>query len=114
LFIVADDLGWNDVGYHDSIIKTPTIDSLAAEGIILENFYSNPQCTPSRISLLSGRYPIYLGMQHHVLHNGQAYGMDLRVKTLGDIMKDDGYSTHYIGKWQLAVQLGVNTNRTRI
>lgn len=48
LFIVADDLGWHDVGYHDSELRTPTIDKLAQEGIKLENYYVEYVCTPSR------------------------------------------------------------------
>lgn len=58
LFILADDLGWNDVGYHQSDIKTPTIDKLAAGGVRLENYYVQPICTPSRSQLLSGRYQV--------------------------------------------------------
>ncbi len=56
LFILADDLGWGDVGYHGSVIKTLTIDRLAKEGIELNQHYVYPQCTPTRVGLLTGRY----------------------------------------------------------
>ena len=58
LFILADDYGWHDVGYHGSEIKTPALDKLAAEGVKLENYYVQPICTPSRSQLLSGRYQV--------------------------------------------------------
>ena len=61
LLIVADDLGWSDVGFHGSVIKTPNIDNLAREGVILDNYYVQPLCTPTRSALMTGRYPIHTG-----------------------------------------------------
>ena len=52
LFILADDLGWIDVGFHGSKIHTPNIDSLAKDGVILDNYYVQPVCTPARGSLI--------------------------------------------------------------
>src|SRR3954468_22761963 len=54
--IVADDLGWNDVGYHGSPIKTPNLDRLAASGVRMEQHYVAPVCSPTRTALMSGRY----------------------------------------------------------
>ena len=61
LFILADDLGWGDVSYHGSDIRTPTIDRLAESGIQLEQHYVCPMCTPTRVSFLTGRYPSRFG-----------------------------------------------------
>lgn len=58
LLIVADDLGFNDVGYHGSNIKTPHLDNLALSGVRLENYYVQSTSTPTRAALLTGRYPV--------------------------------------------------------
>ena len=61
LFVLADDLGWIDVGYHGSRARTPNIDELAADGVILDNYYVQAVCTPTRAALMTGRYPIHTG-----------------------------------------------------
>ena len=61
LLIVVDDLGWSDVGFYNPQINTPNIDHLASEGVILDNYYVQPICTPTRAALLSGMYPIHTG-----------------------------------------------------
>src|SRR5262245_8383334 len=75
LFIVADDLGWKDVGFHGSDIKTPNIDSLAAGGTKLEQYYVQPMCTPTRAALMTGRYPFRYGLQTAVIPAGSSYGL---------------------------------------
>lgn len=64
LFVLVDDLGWSDVSFHGSKIKTPNVDKLASEGVILESYYVQPICSPTRSALLSGRYPIHTGEYH--------------------------------------------------
>ena len=61
LLILVDDLGWSDVGFHGSKIRTPNVDKLASDGVILDNYYVQPYCTPTRGSLMTGRYPIHTG-----------------------------------------------------
>lgn len=61
LFVLVDDLGWSDVSFHGSKIKTPNVDKLASEGVILGSYYVQPICSPTRGALLSGRYPIHIG-----------------------------------------------------
>ncbi|XP_077868272.1 arylsulfatase B-like [Saccoglossus kowalevskii] len=101
LFILADDLGWHDVGYHDSEIQTPNIDMLAAEGVKLENYYVTPLCTPSRAVLMTGRYLIHSGMQHGVLVAQNPRCLPTDEILLPQMLKDSGYSTHMVGKWHL-------------
>lgn len=100
--IVADDLGWNDVGFHGSKrIPTPNIDPLAKEGIILDNYYVLPTCTPSRSAIMTGRYGIHTGMQSDTIYAPNAWGVGLEEKFLPQYLKPLGYQTHAVGKWHL-------------
>ena len=62
LFILVDDLGWYDVGYHNPKIQTPNINKLAKDGVKLDNYYVQQVCTPTRGSIMTGRYPIHTGI----------------------------------------------------
>lgn len=101
LFIIADDLGYNDIGYHNSEIKTPVLDKLAHEGVKLENYYVQPLCSPTRSQLMTGRYQIRTGIQHSLFWPLQPNGLPLGDPTLADKLKEAGYSTHAVGKWHL-------------
>ncbi|KAG0412255.1 hypothetical protein HPB47_010615 [Ixodes persulcatus] len=91
--------GWDDVSFHGSPqIPTPNMDVLAADGIILNNYYVQPTCTPSRAALMTGLYPIHTGMQHSVLQPAQPYGLPLEVTIMPQHFKNLGYETHMIGK----------------
>ena len=101
VFIMADDLGNADVGYHGSDIKTPNIDKLANEGVRLENFHSMPVCTPSRAALMTGRYPMRYGLQTLVIFPNHTYGLPTNEWSLPQALKEAGYSTYMVGKWHL-------------
>ncbi|XP_060597804.1 arylsulfatase J-like [Ruditapes philippinarum] len=100
IFIIADDLGYNDVGYHGSEIKTPNLDQLAMSGVRLENYYVQPVCTPTRGQLLTGRYQIYTGL-NWVLWPATPAGLTLDYPTIADKLREAGYATHMVGKWHL-------------
>jgi arylsulfatase A-like enzyme len=101
--IVADDLGWGDVGYHGvaADVKTPNIDKLAASGVRLEQFYVQPLCTPTRAALMTGRYPLRYGLQSFVIPTALSYGLPTDERTLPQALKAAGYRTAIVGKWHL-------------
>lgn len=72
-------------------------------GIQLNKLYGGPSCTPSRSSLMTGKYASTLGLQHEVHFNDQPYGLGLNEKTIGDHMRRGGYRTHLIGKWNMGL-----------
>eukprot|EP00116_Pleurobrachia_bachei_P009942 sb/3470204/ len=101
IFIFADDLGYNDVGFQGSDISTPVLDNLAENGVILEQHYGQPMCAPSRASFISGRYPIHTGFHEANIQQGELWGLDTDEYTVGEMFQHYGYSTHAIGKWHL-------------
>ncbi|MCC6891021.1 MAG: arylsulfatase [Hyphomicrobiales bacterium] len=101
VYIVADDLGWKDVGFHGSDIRTPNIDKLAQDGARLEQFYVQPMCTPTRAALLTGRYPFRYGLQTLVIPTPSKYGLPTDEWLLPQALKEAGYKTVMVGKWHL-------------
>lgn len=97
LIIIADDLGWSDIGFNGSDVKSPNIDKLAQGGAILANNYATPTCTPTRVGLFTGKYPSRYGIL------APAYGevIDQGDSTLASLLSSKGYSTHIVGKWHL-------------
>lgn len=101
VFLLADDLGWADVGFHGGEIKTPHLDRLAAEGARLDRFYVQPVCSPTRAALMTGRYPMRYGLHVGVVRPWATYGLPLDERILPQALKEAGYRTAITGKWHL-------------
>jgi arylsulfatase B len=110
VFIVADDLGWNDVSLNGSPqIGTPNIDSLANDGVILNNYYVYSICSPTRATFLTGRHVIHTGMYAAYTYRTKHGYLNTSFSLLPEYLKSCcGYSTHLVGKWHL----GLNTKST--
>eukprot|EP01064_Diplonema_japonicum_P027223 TRINITY_DN3910_c1_g4_i1.p1 TRINITY_DN3910_c1_g4~~TRINITY_DN3910_c1_g4_i1.p1 ORF type:complete len:541 (+),score=86.04 TRINITY_DN3910_c1_g4_i1:53-1624(+) len=100
LMVVIDDLGYDDMGYKalQPQIKTPNVDAFAHEGTILDQYYVQPSCSPTRTTILSGRYPLHTGIDSFI-PVGQPWGLAQNETTLADMLLAGGYATHAIGKW---------------
>ncbi len=102
VFLLADDLGRADCGFMGGTqIKTPRIDKLAAAGTMLDAFYVQPVCSPTRAALMTGRYPMRHGLQVGVVRPWAQYGLPLEERTLAQALQEAGYTTAIIGKWHL-------------
>ncbi len=102
VMILADDLGYGDLGcFGQSLIQTPNIDGIAAQGVRLTDFYVPASvCTPTRASLLTGRYPVRTGMTW-ALAPGDTQSLPESELTLAEALRQEGYATACIGKWHL-------------
>lgn len=101
VLIVADDLGWHDVGFHGGEIDTPNLDRLAAEGVRLSNFRTSPACTMTRAALMTGRSAVRFGLWYSVITDSTTYGLPEAEYTIAERFRDAGYATALIGKWHL-------------
>jgi arylsulfatase B len=103
LIIVADDLGYADVGFTGATeIKTPNLDRFAASGVRLDRFYAAPVCSPTRAGLLTGRWPIRYGLMKAVIPPWSRFGLSRSERTLPEWLAEAGYDRRgMVGKWHL-------------
>jgi arylsulfatase A-like enzyme len=104
LFIVSDDQGFSNIGYHNSTVLSPRIDELAMQGIKLENYYVSPVCSPTRSALMTGRYTNRLGTQATVIRSDVPFGVPLDNTFVAQNLQDAGYHTALFGKWCVAAR----------
>jgi arylsulfatase A-like enzyme len=113
LLIVADDLGYADLGIYGSEIPTPNLDSLATNGMLLTDFYASMTCSPTRSMLMSGTDNHLAGLgvmtgptnEAHMNQPGYAGYLNYRVASMADLMSDAGYNTYMTGKWHLGMDV---------
>lgn len=104
LIIMADDMGFSDLGCHGGEIQTPNLDKLAAGGLRFTQFYNTARCCPTRASLLTGLYPHQAGIGHMVEDRGRdGYRGNLHRNcvTIGEVMRTADYRTYMVGKWHV-------------
>jgi arylsulfatase A-like enzyme len=104
LVILADDLGYGDIGVHGGKdVPTPNIDTLAASGVRCTSGYvSAPMCAPSRAGLITGRHQTHFGFEHNPRVGDEAkLGLPIEQRTLADYLRGGGYATGLVGKWHL-------------
>src|SRR6188508_1095317 len=116
LLILADDLGFSDIGCYGSEIATPNLDKLAAGGLRFTQFYNTARCCPTRASLLTGLYPHQAGVGHMTEDRGRdGYRGQLndRCVTIAEVLKPAGYRTYALGKWHISRNVKDDGDQTR-
>ena len=105
LFVLADDLGYNEVNFNNASrgIRTPHLDALASAGVVLDSYYVQPICSPTRSALMTGRYPALLGTQANVIFWDTPWAVSLNHTFLPELLQGAGYETALFGKWHLGM-----------
>ncbi|MDP4836145.1 MAG: sulfatase-like hydrolase/transferase [Burkholderiales bacterium] len=101
IYIMANDLGWRDLGFHGGRAPTPHIDALSGSGARLEGFYTLPHSSSTRAALLTGRYPYRFGLQTNSILSWSTYGIPQGERLLSQALNLAGYRTALLGSWLL-------------
>ncbi|MCC9643573.1 arylsulfatase [Rhodopirellula sp. JC740] len=99
VLILADDMGWGDIGFNNPNVYSPHLDELASTGVVFQQHYVMPQCTPTRVALMTGRYPSRFGGAALQASNNPAF--PLETPTIASLLRSAGYRTYLAGKWHL-------------
>ena len=111
--LLVDDLGYRDIGCYDGPVKTPVLDTLAAEGVRFTDFHSGaPVCSPSRATFLTGRNHIRAGVYSVLSEQRHKMHLLRDEKTLAEVLKDEGFGTAHFGKWHLGMPVNGRSNPT--
>lgn len=113
VIFMADDLGWADVGYQGSEYPTPNIDSIAAEGVKLNRFYTSPKCTPTRAAMLTARDPITMGVEYSTIYPWEQTAVPMSEHFMSESFQQNGYQTAMFGKWHLGHSIPAHTPNNR-
>ena len=114
--ILADDMGYSDIGCYGSEIDTPNLNQLAADGLRFTQFYNTGRCCPTRASLLTGLYPHQAGVGHMMDDRGlPGYRGELSDKamTMAEVLRTAGYRNYAVGKWHVTKAVGPNTQKDK-
>eukprot|EP01084_Bolivina_argentea_P144951 254210_1 len=116
LFLLIDDLGWANIGFHNPVnseVKTPNIDYLANQGVILDRHYVHYVCCPSRTSFQTGRIPVHVNIENCITPTHVDSGIPQNMTALGTKMKLAGFNTYFYGKWHVGMATYDHTPKGR-
>ncbi len=107
VLIMADDMGYSDIGCYGGEIKTPNLDQLADQGLRFTNFFNTGRCCPTRASLMTGLYPHQTGMgwmtRVDMKHQGYRGELNRQCVTIAEVLRQCGYACYMSGKWHLTL-----------
>ena len=101
LNIIVDDFGYSDVSWNNPSMVTPSLARLAEEGVVLDQYYSQPRCSPSRAAMLTGVYPYKMSIQRGNIGPFRPAGLATVFPTIPELLRERGYTSHLVGKWHL-------------
>jgi arylsulfatase A-like enzyme len=105
IVMLADDMGYSDIGCYGAEVQTPNLDTLAANGLRFTQFYNTARCCPTRASLLSGLYPHQAGVGHMMNdrgYDGYRGTINKQCRTIAEVLRPVGYGTYMSGKWHIS------------
>ncbi|RLA19637.1 MAG: arylsulfatase [Gammaproteobacteria bacterium] len=114
ILILADDIGYSDIGCYGGEIRTPNLDALAARGLRFTQFYNGARCCPSRAAILTGLYAHRAGMgamNHQNFSEGYQGGIHDQCATLGDVLRAADYKTYMAGKWHVLIETDMEQHK---